>query len=115
LSFERRCKARQYVYAGGMAKRTKAKNPQEIVERVQKLVALAADGDSENGTEEERTAALKAVRMIAQHELSIVNESEMENAKKLIGQARELAAKFKEEKNNSMLMGGLIGYFLGGR
>lgn len=98
-----------------MAKKKNAEESTKIVERVQKLVSLAADGDTDEGTEEERTAAIKAVKLMAEHKLSVVPESEMQRAQKIIGEAKEIVQRIRAEGQNKMLLGAALGYFLGGR
>jgi hypothetical protein len=79
----------------------------EVLEKVQKLVRLAASDNEE----EARTAAMQATRLMKEHELVLVPRSEIERIEKVIGDARELATTSKGEATQKMMIGALAGFF----
>lgn len=80
----------------------------KVLEKVHNLVKLAASGD----TEEARTAAVQATKLMKEHELVLVPRSELERVQKAINGSQELAKRAKEEATQKMLIGGAIGLFL---
>jgi hypothetical protein len=78
----------------------------DVLQTVQKLVKLA---QSEN-EEEARTAALTATRLMQEHRLVLVPQDELERVNRVIGEARELAEKYKGDKTQNMLVGALCGF-----
>ena len=80
-----------------------------IVEKVEKLVNLALDED----TEEARTAAMKAIKLIDEHKLTFITPEQLESARKAIEGARELAKRGSEERMQNILLGAALGYFGG--
>lgn len=76
------------------------------LERVQKLVRLAASGD----TEEARTAAMQATRLMKEHELVLVPRSEIERIERMVSGAQQLAESQKSEKMQNMAIGALAGF-----
>jgi hypothetical protein len=92
-----------------MATQSNTKTAEDIVERVQNL-CRQAQSDNEN---EARTAALLAVRLMNEHELSFVPKAELDKAMKAIEGAQVLAKQAKAENTKNMLLGGLIGAFVG--
>jgi hypothetical protein len=89
-----------------MANNTTPDADSKTVERVQKLLALAQDGDE---SEEARTAALKAVRLMRETGLVVVHESELNAAKSIAGEARALARQAKEDAGKNLVLGSLLG------
>jgi phosphoserine phosphatase len=85
---------------------------QTMVEKVQKLVALASDGDEDS--EEARTAALQAVRLMKEHNLAVIDEDALNKAMKLVEGARDLAKNAKAEGQKQILIGAALGYVFGG-
>lgn len=85
----------------------------EVLDRVKKLLALA-QSDSAEETEEARTAAIQATRMIKEHKLVLVPQSEIDRIKTVIGDANALAKKYEDEGTQKMLIGAAAGFFLAG-
>ncbi len=83
----------------------------DTLEKVQKLVRLAASGDSE----EARTAAMQATRLMKEHELVLVPRSEIERIEKMVDGARQLAEAQKSEKMQNMAIGAFAGFLFGSK
>jgi hypothetical protein len=85
---------------------TETKEPAPI-ERIAKLVTLAADGDG--SSEESRTAAVQALRLMREHDLIIVSAAEHAAARASVGEARELVKKIQQRSatKNTMIGVGL--------
>lgn len=81
----------------------------EVLETVGKLIALS---HSDNG-EEARTAAMKATRLMKEHKLVLVPQSEIDRIKKVIGDAQALATKQEGEATQKMMIGALAGFLIG--
>jgi hypothetical protein len=92
-----------------MTAQSTTKTTEDIVERVQNLCRLAQN-ENEN---EARSAAMQAVRLMNEHELAFVPKAQLEHAMKAIQGAQELAKQAKAESTKNMLLGGLIGAFVG--
>jgi hypothetical protein len=92
-----------------MPTETNTKTTTDIVERVQNLCRLAQN-ENEN---EARNAAMQAVRLMNEHDLAFVPKADLEKAMKAISGAQELAKQAKAESTKNMLLGGLIGAFVG--
>jgi len=87
-----------------MAASKEKKDPQVIVEKVQKLVALANGADED----EARTAAMQAVRLMAEHELVCIPRSYVEGVKDHVERAlSEVRAKAEKDK----MLWGVLGFF----
>lgn len=86
------------------AKTEKAKAPAPT-ERLAKLVALAADGDG--SSEESRTAAVQALKLMREHDLIIVSAEEHAAARASVGQARELVRKIQQQRATKNTMVGV--------
>ena len=96
-------------YRGFMAaKGATAKSPEDILEKVEKLVALASSAPEE----EARTAAVTAAMLMHEHKLVCVPREVLERAKTVIGDAEKLVARAKSENRQQLLIGGLVGLFL---
>jgi hypothetical protein len=80
----------------------------KVLEKVHNLVKLAASGD----TEEARTAAVAATKMMKEHELVLVPKSEIDRVQKLIEGAQALAATQKADGTQKMVIGGIVGVLL---
>ncbi len=80
----------------------------KVLEKVHNLVKLAAGGD----TEEARTAAVQATKMMKEHELVLVPKSEIDRVQKMVEGAQALAREHKTEATQKMLIGGLVGLLL---
>jgi hypothetical protein len=88
-----------------MAAKEKTKDPQAVVEKVQKLVALAASADED----EARTAAMQAVRLMSEHELVCIPRSYVEGVKDHVDAAiRDVRAKAEKDK----MIWGVLGFLL---
>lgn len=97
------------------SRNTAQKQPAEaedLTERVQHLVALATNNDNEH---EAASSALKAVRLMAEHELTVLPRKDLEAAQQVINGARELVKKAEEKANGKLVMGVIAGMLLGGR
>jgi hypothetical protein len=81
----------------------------KVLEKVHNLVKLAASGD----TEEARTAAVQATRMMKEHELVLVPRSEIERVEKMVQGAQQLARETRQDGTQKMLIGGIVGMLLG--
>lgn len=100
------------VYDSPMAKDDSSTPNTKTVERVQNLLAKAQD---DSATEEEaRTSALLAVRLMRDHDLQVVSGSELEKMQLVVSESREIAAAAKAESRKNMVVGGILGYVLGG-
>ncbi len=85
---------------------------EDVTEKVQQLVALATDNDNEN---EATNAALAAVRLMQEHDLTVLPKRDLEAAQNVINGARELVKKAEEKANGKLVMGVIAGMLLGGR
>jgi Protein of unknown function (DUF2786) len=83
--------------------------PKEILDRVGKLVALA-QSDNE---EEARSAAVQATRLMKDHRLVLVPQSEIDRIKTVIGEAQALAQKHESSATQKMMLGALAGFLVG--
>jgi hypothetical protein len=92
-----------------MPTESSSKTPADVVERVQNLCKLAQSSEPE----EARTAAMQAVRIMNEHELAFVPKAELEKAMKTIQGAQELAKQARAESTKNLLLGGLLGAFVG--
>jgi hypothetical protein len=88
-----------------MAAKTKGDTQQNIVEKVQKLVALATSDNEE----EARTAAVQAARLMSEHKLVVVPKEDVERAQAFVAGVQKRA---KEEKMSNMALGAVLGVFL---
>jgi hypothetical protein len=92
-----------------MAKESTFDDSKKTVETVQKLLALAED---ESNAEEARTAAVKAIRLMKEHDLKVVSGAQLDAAEKVVAEARALVAESKRENRQNLFVGGLMGYLL---
>jgi hypothetical protein len=83
----------------------------KTVEKVQKLVALAADGSNE---QESASAMAQAVKLIKEHDLRIVSAAQLDHADKIVREARELVREAKAENRKQLMLGALGGFLLSG-
>jgi hypothetical protein len=90
-----------------MAQNTTTEPSSKTLETVQKLVKLASDDGATD--EERRTAALKAANLMHEHELVVVSSRDLLEAKRIAGEARALASKAKNESQQKLVMGALLG------
>jgi hypothetical protein len=81
----------------------------KVLEKVHNLVKLAASGD----TEEARTAAVQATRLMKEHELVLVPKTEIDRVEKMVQGAQALARETKQDGTQKMLIGGIVGMLLG--
>lgn len=97
----------QYGYTHAMSKaETKA-----VVEKAQALLRLAIDNPE---SDESRNAAVKVVQMMKEHDLVLMPKAEVEAIAKVVSGANELAQRVEKEKMQNILLGGALGFFLGG-
>jgi Protein of unknown function (DUF2786) len=88
-----------------MASSKEKRDPQAVVEKVQKLVALAASAEED----EARTAAMQAVRLMTEHELVCIPRSYVEGVKEHVDAAiRDVRAKADRDK----MIWGVLGFLL---
>jgi hypothetical protein len=80
----------------------------KVLEKVHNLVKLAASGDSE----EARTAAVQATKLMKEHELVLVPRAEIERVEKMIAGHAALARQQQEQTTQKMMIAGLAGLFL---
>lgn len=83
-----------------------------VTDKVQQLVALATDNDNEN---EATNAALAAVRLMSEHELTVLPKKDLERAQQVINGAADLVRKAEEKANGKLVVGVIAGMLLGGR
>lgn len=85
-------------------------NSKDVVEKVMHLgkLALSEEEDGES-TEEARTAAVKALRLMKENDLVVMPRAEVE---KVIAGKKELA-EAEAKANKNLLMGLAIGFFGG--
>lgn len=83
----------------------------KVLERVAQLVRLA-QSDNE---EEARTAAMQATRMMKEHRLVLIPESEIERVKKVVGDAQSLARQHEQTGTRNLAIGAVVGLMLGGK
>jgi len=79
------------------------------LQRVSDLIKLANDGDEES--EEARTAAVKAARLIKDNKLVLVPQSELERVERQIEGVRNALAKNDSDKTMHMAMAAVAGFF----
>ena len=91
------------------------KDVEKTIETVQKLVALGVTEDGGEPTEEARTAAVQAVRLIHDNALVCVPKADMDRALKMVEGSKELARRAKAEGQKNMLLGAALGFVLGGK
>ena len=87
------------------------KEPACVVDKARALLKLAADKPD---SEESRTAAVKVVMLMKEHNLVLVPKDLVEDSLKRVGEATALAQKAEQEKMQNMLIGAAAGFFLGG-
>jgi hypothetical protein len=80
----------------------------KVLEKVHNLVKLAASGDSE----EARTAAVQATKLMKEHELVLVPRAEIERVEKMIAGHAALARQQEAQTTQKMMIAGLAGLFL---
>jgi len=80
----------------------------KVLEKVHNLVKLAASGD----TEEARTAAVQATKLMKEHELVLVPKTEIDRVQKMVEGAQALARQHAAEATQKMLIGGVVGLLL---
>lgn len=93
-----------------MAKNNK-KDSLETLETVNKLLALAQDGEGDS--EEARTSAVKAAQMMKDADLVVIPRAELEAAAKAVEGVRSLQVLAKQERSKGMMLGGILGLVLG--
>jgi hypothetical protein len=81
----------------------------EILDKVGKLVTLA---NSDANEEEARTAGMLALRLMKEHKLVLVPQSEIDRIKKVIGESQALVRKYEGETNQKMILGALAGFLV---
>lgn len=81
----------------------------KVLEKVHNLVKLAASGD----TEEARTAAMQATKLMKEHELVLVPKHEIDRVQRMVEGAQALAREQKSDGQQKMLIGGIVGMLLG--
>jgi hypothetical protein len=80
----------------------------KVLEKVHNLVKLAADGD----TEESRTAAVAATKLMKEHKLVLIPQSEIDRVQKVIEGHQALARQYQAEATQKMVIGGVVGLLL---
>lgn len=80
-------------------------------EKFQKLAALALTEDDDEPTEEARTAAVKAIEMLADEdgELVVLPRADVDALKAKIEGASKALASAKAAKREGMMMGAMLG------
>jgi len=90
-----------------------AKSEVDVLEKVEKLVALAQSEEDGKPTQEARTAAITVTRLMKDNDLVIVPRSELEAAKKAINGVTELRQQARKAKRDGMILGGVLGVMAG--
>lgn len=80
----------------------------KVMDRLRDLVNLARDKDPEEATEESRTAAVKALHLMKEHDLVIVSKAELERVQQRID---GLARAAQEAGQQKMVLGLAMGFF----
>jgi len=94
---------------GGTPK--KAKDIREVMEKVRDLAKLAERDDSE----EARNAAVKAIKLLRQHEIVMIPKHELEKMASKVNGAIEAERKINEQKTMNIVMGFVGGLLVGGK
>ncbi len=79
----------------------------DAVETVQKLVALAQSVEDGEPTQEARTAAVKAIKLMKENDLVVVAKADMEAAVKAVEGVENMRKRLKKAKQDGMVMGAL--------
>jgi hypothetical protein len=90
-------------------RRRMAKDYRDAIEKVRKLVKLAQSEDNGEPTEEARTAAVQAVRLMKEHDLVLLPQDELRRVEQRI---EGLQRAMKEKSQKDMILGGLLGAVL---
>jgi hypothetical protein len=98
-----------------MATKSKPDSGKQIIDRVQKLVNLAQSVEDGEPTEEARTAAIQAVRLMNEHQLTVVPQVELENVQKVIAGAQAAMRKASSERTKNIAIGFGLSMLFGGK
>lgn len=90
-----------------------AKSEDTVLEKVEKLIALAQSEEDGKPTHEARTAAITVARLMKENDLVIVPRVQLEAAQKAIHGATELRKEAKKAKRDGMILGGVLGVMAG--
>jgi hypothetical protein len=83
----------------------------EIVDKANKLMALAVSKGKDDAEDEEgRTAAMTAALLMAEHNLVLVDKAAIDRARTYV---EGIAQKAKDEKISNMAFGALLGVMFG--
>lgn len=85
----------------------------DVLEKIEKLVALAQTDDKGKPTEEARTAAVTAIKLLKDNDLVIVPREKLEAAEKAVEGAKAMRLEAKKAKRDGMLVGAALGLFAG--
>jgi hypothetical protein len=97
------------------SQKTAEKQPrtaEDIIERVEQLVSLAGNNNEPN---EAASAAMMAVRLMREHELTVLPKKDLEAAQQVINGAQELVKRAEDKANGRLVMGVIAGMLLGGK
>ena len=92
----------------------------QTVERFKKLVQLALSEEEGEPTEEARSAAVKALQLLTEEDdddhpvLVVIPRAELVALKQKVDGAGASLAEVKKAQDKGMMMGGLLGFMLGG-
>jgi hypothetical protein len=81
---------------------------QQVIDKVRNLVKLASDDAAEE--EEARSAAVQAIKLMKENDLTVVPTTEWSTVKATIDGMRADLAKVKQDANGKMLMGAGLGF-----
>jgi hypothetical protein len=100
--------------SNGKSRAAEKTEASEAFEKFQKLTALALSEEDGQATEEARTAAVKAIEMLADEEgdLVVLPRHELEAFQQRIEGAQAALAKVKEAKREGIVMGAFGGLIL---
>lgn len=87
------------------------RKPNDVLKKVQDLIKLS-QSDNED---EARTAAMQATRLMAQHQLVLVPQSELDRVNGAIKDMQAQMQSAKDESTKRMLIGAVLGFAAAGK
>lgn len=81
----------------------------KVIEKVQKLITLAQDKDSEEG----RNAAIQAINLMREHELVVIPQAELEKARKAVDIMQSRLKEVSDGAKKQQLIWGALGFLAG--
>lgn len=87
------------------------RKPNDVLKKVQDLIKLS-QSDNED---EARTAAMQATRLMAQHQLVLVPQSELDRVNSAVRDLQEKVTKAKDDHTKQLLIGAALGFAAAGK